>query len=365
MASVTLKNVTKKYGGVLAVDHLSMEVGDGDFMVMLGPSGCGKSTTLNCIAGLETIDSGEVYIGDRLVNDVEPKDRNIAMVFQNYALYPHMTVEDNIAFPLRMHKVPKDQAKLKIREAAEILQIMHLLGRKPREVSGGEAQRVALARAIVRQPAVFLMDEPLSNLDANLRLHMRLELRRLQRELKITTIYVTHDQAEAMTMADRVAIIKDGAVQQVDEPHTIYRKPSNAFVAGFVGNPPMNLLNGEVRGRPEDGGVTFVTSDLSFALPQSIARALAGSSTPRKVILGMRPEDLSVTRAETEISFDGSLLAVEPLGSYSLVDIKVGDTILKVQEGPYYVGNPGAKVVVHASKERLHLFDGADGKAIF
>ena len=361
MASVTLKNVAKKYGKVLAVDHLSLEVRDGDFMVMLGPSGCGKSTTLNCIAGLETIDSGEVYIGDRLVNDVEPKDRNIAMVFQNYALYPHMTVEDNIAFPLRMHKVPKDEARLKIREAAEILQIMHLLGRKPGQVSGGEAQRVALARAIVRQPAVFLMDEPLSNLDANLRLHMRLELRRVQRQLKITTIYVTHDQAEAMTMADKVAIIKDGAVQQIDEPHTIYRKPSNAFVAGFVGNPPMNLLNGEVKGE------RFATSDLSFPLPQSIAGAVAASNTPKKVILGMRPEDLSVTRPgspETEISFDGTLLAVEPLGSYSLVDIKVGDTILKVQEGPYYVGDPGTKVVVHASKERLHLFEGVDGKAI-
>ena len=361
MASVTLKNVAKKYGKVLAVDNLSLEVRDGDFMVMLGPSGCGKSTTLNCIAGLETIDSGEVYIGDRLVNDVEPKDRNIAMVFQNYALYPHMTVEDNIAFPLRMHKVPKDEARLKIREAAEILQIMHLLGRKPGQVSGGEAQRVALARAIVRQPAVFLMDEPLSNLDANLRLHMRLELRRVQRQLKITTIYVTHDQAEAMTMADKVAIIKDGAVQQIDEPHTIYRKPSNAFVAGFVGNPPMNLLNGEVKGE------TFATSDLSFPLPQSIAGAVAASNTPKKVILGMRPEDLSVTNPgspETEISFDGTLLAVEPLGSYSLVDIKVGDTILKVQEGPYYVGNLGTKVVVHASKERLHLFEGVDGKAI-
>jgi multiple sugar transport system ATP-binding protein len=288
------------------------------------------------------------------------------MVFQNYALYPHMTVEDNIAFPLRMHKVPRDEARLKIREAAEILQIMHLLSRKPGQVSGGEAQRVALARAIVRQPAVFLMDEPLSNLDANLRLHMRLELKRIQRQLKITTIYVTHDQAEAMTMADRVAIIKDGAVQQIDEPHTIYRNPSNAFVAGFVGNPPMNLLNGEVRGGPETGGAKFVTSDLSITLPQSIAQAVAGSSMPRKAILGMRPEDLSVTKAgspETEISFDGSLLAVEPLGSYSLVDIKVGDTILKVQEGPYYVGNLGAKVVVHASKERLHLFDGANGKA--
>jgi multiple sugar transport system ATP-binding protein len=294
-------------------------------------------------------------------------DGSIGVVFQEDASFPWLTVEDNIAFPLRMHKVPKDQVKVKIREAAEILQIVPLLGRKPRQVSGGEAQRVALARAIVREPDVFLMDEPLSNLDANLRLHMRLELRRIQRQLKITTIYVTHDQAEAMTMADKVAIIKDGRLQQIDEPHTIYRKPSNAFVAGFVGNPPMNLLNGEAKAGPEDGGMMFVTSDLSFALPQGIALALAGSGASRKVVLGMRPEDLSVTRAgspETEVSFDGSLLAVEPLGSYSLVDVKVGDTILKVQEGPYYVGSAGAKVAVHAYKERLRLFDGADGKAI-
>lgn len=235
MAKVTVRNLTKKFGNVIAVNKVSLEVKDKEFLVLLGSSGCGKTTTLRCIAGLETFDAGEIYIGDTLVNELPAKDRDVAMVFQSYALYPHMTIFDNIAFPLKMHKVSRNEIKEKVRRTAELLKIDHLLDRKPKQLSGGEAQRTALGRAIVRDPKVFLMDEPLSNLDAKLRLHMRVELKKLQKELGVTTIYVTHDQVEAMTMADDIAIMNSGALQQVGDANEIFRKPGNLFIAGFIG----------------------------------------------------------------------------------------------------------------------------------
>ena len=246
MSKVKVVNLVKRFDKTIAVDGVSFDVRDGEFIILLGPSGCGKTTTLRCIAGLETPDEGEIYIDDRLVNDLPPKDRDIAMVFQSYALYPHMTVYGNLAFPLKMRKLPKDEIDKKVREVAKLLRIEELLDRKPRQLSGGQQQRVALGRALVRTPKVFLMDEPLSNLDAKLRVYMRAELKKLQRDLKITTIYVTHDQAEAMAMADRIAVMNKGKILQYSEPNHVYEKPANLFVAGFIGSPPMNFIKASI-----------------------------------------------------------------------------------------------------------------------
>ncbi len=365
MASVRLREVTKEFGKVRALDNLSLEVADGEFVVILGPSGCGKSTTLHCIAGLEEVDSGEILIGDKIVNGLEPKSRDVAMVFQNYALYPHMTVEENIAFPLRMHKFKEDETKIRVKKAADTLRIGHLLDRKPKQVSGGEAQRVALARAIVREPVVFLMDEPLSNLDANLRLHMRVELKKIQQELRTTTIYVTHDQAEALTMGDKVAVMQSGTVQQFAEPLQIYSKPFNTFIASFVGSPPMNLIEGEVK---YDGAsrTTFASNDLALEMPQDLRKALDASGNPSKILIGIRPEDLStVSSYNNSLKIGGGIVyEIEPLGSHSIVNVKVGDTILKIQEGSYYSYKDGEQVTVHISKERMHIFDGSTKRMI-
>lgn len=361
MASVRLKEITKRYGKVIALDHLSLDVRDGEFVVMLGPSGCGKSTALFTIAGLETADEGEIYIGDRMVNEVEPKERDIALVFQNYALYPHMTAEQNIAFPLRMHKVTEAETKRRVRKIAETLRIDHLLARKPAQMSGGEAQRVALARAMVREPVVFLMDEPLSNLDANLRLHMRVELKRIQKELKVTTIYVTHDQAEAMTMGDRVAVLRQGTLQQFGTPDQIYSQPKNSFVASFVGSPPMNLIEGELRldgQRP-----TFSSADLTLQLPDLFGAALGGENVS-KVSLGIRPEDLSTTARDFDFLARGLVYVVEPLGSHSIVDVKLGETLVKVQESARYPHQIGDEVDLRFRTEGLHVFKGAGGEAL-
>ena len=262
MASLSLKHICKKYpGGVLAVSDFNLEIKDKEFVIMVGPSGCGKSTTLRMIAGLEEITSGELYIGDRLVNDVAPKDRDIAMVFQNYALYPHMTVFDNMAFGLKLRKTPKEEIKRRVEEAARILDIEHLLDRKPKALSGGQRQRVALGRAIVREPKVFLLDEPLSNLDAKLRAQMRTELSKLHQKLGTTFIYVTHDQTEAMTMADRIVVMKDGVIQQVDTPQHLYDLPCNMFVAGFIGSPQMNFIESVVVKKGDTYYVEFGSED--------------------------------------------------------------------------------------------------------
>ena len=306
MAGVAFHEVTKRFGSdVVAVDSLSLDVDDGEFVILVGPSGCGKTTALRMAAGLEEVTSGEISIGGEVVNDRPPTDRDIAMVFQNYALYPHMTVFDNLAFPLRQKRVKKKDIDARVREAARLLAIEPLLGRRPRELSGGQRQRVAIGRALVRRPQAFLMDEPLSNLDAKLRVHMRAELLSLHRRLGITTIYVTHDQTEAMTLGDRVVVLDRGVVQQVDTPERLYRRPRNTFVASFIGSPSMNFVEAAL----DDGAL--VIGGRRLALPQSLRPQLAGRAGD--VIVGLRPEDIRPAHGETE-SFDSEVVITEQLG---------------------------------------------------
>jgi len=360
MAKVVLKNLTKKFGKVVAVKNLSLEAKDRSFLVLLGPSGCGKTTILRCIAGLETPDEGEIYIGDKLVNDLPPKERDIAMVFQSYALYPHMTAFENIAFPLKMRRVPKDEIKRRVKEVAELLKISHLLDRKPKQLSGGEAQRVALGRAIVREPKVFLMDEPLSNLDAKLRVYMRAELKRLQQHLKITTIYVTHDQIEAMTMADEVAVLSQGVLQQLATPDELYNHPKNLFVAGFIGSPPMNFITASLKAKKEK--LFLVAENFELELTEDLANILKGKEG-LEVVIGIRPEDLKfVNKSEGKIH--GKVFMQEPLGSEVIIDIKVNDELIKVKESPDFRLEVGKDVWLSFDYNKLHLFDKKTGEAI-
>ena len=292
MAGLSLRHIYKKYpGGVVAVSDFNLEIKDKEFLIFVGPSGCGKSTTLRMIAGLEEISEGELYIGDRYVNDIAPKDRDIAMVFQNYALYPHMTVFDNMAFGLKLRKVPKEEIKRKVEEAARILDITHLLDRKPKALSGGQKQRVALGRAIVRQPKVFLLDEPLSNLDAKLRASMRTELTKLHKRVETTFIYVTHDQVEAMTMATRIVVMKDGLIQQVDTPQNLYDYPVNLFVAGFIGTPQMNFITAKLEEEGQDLYVTFASNKIKVPAEKANNPALK-EYIGQEVVVGIRPECL-------------------------------------------------------------------------
>src|SRR5438445_7640245 len=323
MAQVVLKDLNKKYDEVHAVKDVNLTIRDKEFMVLVGPSGCGKSTTLRMVAGLEEITSGEISIGDRVVNDLPPKDRDIAMVFQNYALYPHMTVYDNMAFGLKMRKFPKVEIQKRVQDAADILGIQELLKRKPRQLSGGQRQRVAVGRAIVRHPQVFLFDEPLSNLDAKLRVQMRVELKRLHERLETTAIYVTHDQVEAMTLGDRVVVMKDGLVQQVGEPLELYNEPANLFVAGFLGSPAMNFATVQIS---ETNGALWAGNEgMRIKVPVEIASRL-GCHIRSDVTIGIRPEDLHVaTGADPEeLSFDAMIEVIEKLGSEILLDVAVG-----------------------------------------
>lgn len=291
MAQLKLNHIYKRYGDVTAVDDFNLEIKDQEFLVLVGPSGCGKSTTLRMIAGLEEISEGELYIGDHMVNDVPPKDRDIAMVFQSYALYPHMNVFQNMAFGLKLRKFKKDEIDQRVRDAAKILDIEHLLDRKPKALSGGQRQRVALGRAIVREPQAFLMDEPLSNLDAKLRVQMRTEISKLHQRLKTTIVYVTHDQTEAMTMGDRIVVMKDGVIQQADTPTEIYQRPANVFVAGFIGSPSMNFIHGRLE--EEAGAVHFKGSGLDVKIPEGKGKILREQEkVGQEVIFGIRPEDI-------------------------------------------------------------------------
>jgi len=323
MAKVILQDVIKTYGSVYAVNHVSLTVEDGEFVALVGPSGCGKTTTLNLIAGLIPMSGGDIYIGDKLVTDLDPKDRDIAMVFQNYALYPNKTVYKNLAFPLKMRKTPGAEIDRKVREAAKVLDIGHLLERRPRELSGGQQQRVALGRALVRDPKVFLMDEPLSNLDAKLRVQMRADIAKLQRELGVTTVYVTHDQVEAMTMGDRVAVMSKGVLQQVDAPQRLYDRPENLFVAGFMGTPPMNLLEGTAT---VNGGVTIDLGGNKLPIAEQALtqyprlREYDGKS----VIVGLRAGDLHPGREHEEMpKIVADVELVESLGGESMAYFKV------------------------------------------
>ncbi|MEM4411511.1 MAG: ABC transporter ATP-binding protein [Thermofilum sp.] len=362
MARVEVKNLLKRFGKVVAVDRVSFEVKDGEFMVLLGPSGCGKTTTLRLIAGLETPDDGEIYIGDRLVNDLPPKDRDIAMVFQNYALYPHMKVYDNIAFPLKIRKFPKEEIDKRVREVAKLLRIEELLDRYPRQLSGGQQQRVALGRALVRKPQVFLMDEPLSNLDAKLRVYMRAELKRLQRELGITTIYVTHDQAEAMTMADRVAVMNEGKVMQLASPHELYYKPANTFVAGFIGAPAMNFIDASVDAR--DGEAFLDTGVFRIKLPRSMSEVLLKAGPPSEVIFGIRPEHITVSKEPIPGGFKVEVFVTEPLGSETIIDFRHMDQLVKAKYPGPFEATPGDTIYVAFQLEMAHIFDKKTGKVI-
>ena len=370
MSSVTLKHIYKIYaGGVQAVTDCNLDIADKEFIVLVGPSGCGKSTTLRMVAGLEEISEGELYIGDRLVNDVAPKDRDIAMVFQNYALYPHMTVFDNMAFGLKLRKTPEEEIKKRVEEAAKILDIAHLLNRKPKALSGGQRQRVALGRAIVREPKVFLFDEPLSNLDAKLRVAMRTEITKLHQRLQTTFIYVTHDQTEAMTMASRIVVMKDGIVQQVDTPQNLYDYPCNEFVAGFIGSPQMNFFNVKLQKEGQD--VVAVWGNNKIVVPNDkISRFVDESYIGKEVVMGIRPENISdgelalKTYPTATVSMDVEV--TEQMGSetylYMTTSGKDGNIIARVD--PRTTSRAGDTVKVAFDVNHLHFFDKETEKTI-
>jgi multiple sugar transport system ATP-binding protein len=356
MGQVVLKGINKFYDSVHAVKDVNLKIRDKEFVVFVGPSGCGKTTTLRMIAGLEAISSGDISIDGNVVNELAPMDRDIAMVFQNYALYPHMSVHDNMAFGLKMRKFEKVEIEKRVREAADILGIGELLNRKPRQLSGGQRQRVALGRAIVRHPRVFLFDEPLSNLDAKLRVQMRVELKKLHQRLGTTAIYVTHDQVEAMTLGDRVVVMKDGVVQQVGEPLELYNQPANKFVAGFIGSPAMNFVT--VTMTEANGSLIAENSGLHIKLPDDNARRLRGH-IGREVTLGVRPEDLTVAGAAdlAPLGFDAVIEVVEQLGSEILLDMKVGEDLMVACVEPTVQVKVRDKLRFAIRPSRLHLFD--------
>jgi multiple sugar transport system ATP-binding protein len=346
--------VTKKFKGPPVVDDVNLEVREGEFLVLLGPSGCGKTTTLRMVAGLETPTGGDIYIGESLVNDVEPKDRDIAMVFQSYALYPHMTVHDNLAFPLKMHKFSKQEIEESVNKAAAALEITDFLNRRPKELSGGQRQRVALGRAIVRNPKVFLMDEPLSNLDAKLRVQTRVELKNLQKRLGTTTIYVTHDQAEAMTLADRVALMRLGAIQQVGPPTEVYSHPANKFVAGFLGSPTMNFMEGSLR-TSESGGI-FDCGEFSFPVHPAIARVVSKGSS-KKATYGIRAEDVTVEMKPSEGSVEVAVFGSELMGSEQFVHGRKGKMTIVARAPMEFQAAIEARVWMNLTSANAHLFD--------
>ena len=361
MASLSLKHINKTYpNGFEAVKDFNLEIEDKEFIIFVGPSGCGKSTTLRMIAGLEDITSGELKIGDKVVNDVEPKDRDIAMVFQNYALYPHMTVYDNMAFGLKLRKVPKDQIDKMVREAAKILDLEPLLDRKPKALSGGQRQRVAMGRAIVRDPKVFLMDEPLSNLDAKLRVQMRSEIASLHNRLKATIIYVTHDQTEAMTLGTRIVVLKDGVIMQVDSPQKLYNEPNNLFVAGFIGSPQMNFIDAVCK--VEGERVTLNFEKTSVVLPPAKAKKLIdGGYNGKTVVMGIRPEDIGDSQIEIEAHkdavFETDVTGYELLGSEVLLYFNVAGTAMTAKVDSRTTARMGDHITLAIDPEKIHCFD--------
>ena len=364
MASVSLQHIYKVYaGGVTAVSDFNLDIKDKEFIVLVGPSGCGKSTTLRMVAGLEEISDGELYIGDKLVNDVAPKDRDIAMVFQNYALYPHMTVFDNMAFGLKLRKTPKDEIKRRVEEAARVLGIDHLLNRKPKALSGGQRQRVALGRAIVREPKVFLFDEPLSNLDAKLRVQMRTEITKLHRRLQTTFIYVTHDQTEAMTMGDRIVVMKGGEIQQADTPQTLYDHPCNLFVAGFIGSPQMNFMDAEL-GRDADGyKLTFADQSLHFAGSDALSEYVG-----KTVVFGIRPENLHTSGEKFTQNAAHTLTMhvdiAELMGAEIYAHCTCDGTSVTVRTPSGEPIHAGDTITAAVDMSRIHLFDKQTERAI-
>ncbi|HEX5977035.1 MAG TPA: ABC transporter ATP-binding protein, partial [Nitrososphaeraceae archaeon] len=360
MSNLRIKNLTRKYGNIKALDDFSLEIKSGEFMVLLGPSGCGKTTAIRCIAGLINPSSGQIYIDDELVNDIPPKNRDIAMVFQNYALYPHMSVYDNIAFPLKMRKKSKSYTEEKINEVANLLGMMDLLNRKPKELSGGQMQRVALGRALVREPKVFLMDEPLSNLDAQLRMYMRTEIKKLQKKVGITTLYITHDQIEAMSMADKIAVMNSGLLQQVGRPQEIYNQPSNTFVAGFVGSPSMNFL--ECNLIKHTTTIHLESNGISFKLPDIETGSSSSKSLPKKLTIGIRPKDINILDDGKEdlvdIKMKGEITFTEMLGDDSIIEVKMGSSLIKVANTNLTLDlSIGSIIVLGMFHDKIHFFD--------
>ena len=362
MSSLNLKGITKKYaGGVTAVSDFNLDIADKEFIVLVGPSGCGKSTTLRMIAGLEDISEGELYIDDKIVNEVAPKDRDIAMVFQNYALYPHMSVYDNMAFGLKLKKMPKDEIKKRVEEAARILDIAHLLDRKPKALSGGQRQRVALGRAIVREPKVFLMDEPLSNLDAKLRGQMRAEISKLHKRLATTFIYVTHDQIEAMTMGSRIVVMKDGFIQQIDSPQALYDHPVNMFVAGFIGSPPMNFLEAEIIKDGAFGYSIKVGEDVLEIPEEQIKKFNAEEYVGKKVMFGIRPEDIYDLENDIDVTPNCKLHAhveiAELMGAETHLHVTVNGARFIARVSPKNKNKQGDDLDLYLNGNKIYLFD--------
>jgi multiple sugar transport system ATP-binding protein len=363
MASVSLNRLRKQFKEVRAVDDVTLDIEDGEFVTLLGPSGCGKTTTLNCVAGLEEVTSGEIRFDGVLVNDLTPSERNVAMVFQDYALYPHMSVFDNLSFGLRHQKSPRKEIDQRVRNIAEVLGITPLLDRRPAELSGGQRQRVALGRALVRESVVFLMDEPLSNLDAALRIRTRTEIKALQQRIRTTTLYVTHDQEEAMVLSDRIAVMRDGVLQQFDRPEVVYGDPVNVFVGTFIGSPAMNLLEGTVG---LEGGRPILThGDVHLALDPAIARAGVGAlARPRRVNLGIRPEGVRLAREAGPSSLPARVFLVEPVGPVTYVDLRVNSSLIRASVDPAL--RPRAEDVFHVSiaADKAFLFDAESGQRI-
>ncbi|MCL2125926.1 MAG: sn-glycerol-3-phosphate ABC transporter ATP-binding protein UgpC [Oscillospiraceae bacterium] len=367
MASITINHISKIYpGNISVIEDCNLEITDKEFIVLVGPSGCGKSTILRMIAGLEDISSGELYIGDRLVNDVPPKDRNIAMVFQSYALYPHKTVYKNMAFSLEIAKTPKEEIDVRVREAAKVLDIEHLLNRKPKALSGGQRQRVALGRAMVRNPAVFLLDEPLSNLDAKLRASMRTELIKLHKQLGTTFVYVTHDQTEAMTMGDRIVVLNAGLVQQVDTPQKLYDCPNNVFVAGFIGSPQMNFIDATLK--KDGGGYVLGINGDSLRIPADKVMDALAQYDGRSVKLGIRPENINDDADYVAAHSDSAISAVvevsELMGSEVYLYLRYGDNMLTARVAPTTKSKIGDNIKVSLDMNKLHLFDIESGDVI-
>jgi len=363
MAEIKLENLTKRFGDVVAIANINLEVKDHEFMIILGPTDAGKTTTLRCIAGLEKPDEGNIYIDGQLINELTPAQRDVAFVFQEHILYPHLTVYENMAFPLKPRRMSKEEIDKVVREIAATLHIEHLLERKPNNLSGGEAQRVGLGRAMVRSPRLFLMDEPLSNLDAKIRSEMRAELKWRHQELGITTLYVTHDQVEAMSMGDRVAVLNDGVIQQIGSPMDIYNHPENIFVAGFVGNPKMNLLNSTF----EAGNMTSLNvefTNVNIDISNQNKSKIEENATGRELVFGIRGEDVFVKREETLGFMQTEVYVIEPLGAYNIVDLRLGknpntgkDIILKAKTPPAFSPGIGEKVWMGFDYEKMHIFD--------
>ena len=360
MASLSLKNICKVYpNGFEAVKNFNLEIADQEFIIFVGPSGCGKSTTLRMIAGLEDISSGELKIGDRVVNDVEPKDRDIAMVFQNYALYPHMSVYDNMPFGLKLRKVPKDQIDKMVKDAAKILDLTPLLDRKPKALSGGQRQRVAMGRAIVRNPKVFLMDEPLSNLDAKLRVQMRIEIAKLHQRLGTTIIYVTHDQTEAMTLGTRIVVMKDGIIQQVDTPQNLYEKPANLFVAGFMGSPQMNFLDATVKVDGDVAKLCIANKEIPLP-PAKSKKVIEGGYDGKIVTFGIRPEDVDDSEmiiSASPVSFESTVRVYELLGAEVYLYLDLADFPITARVDSRTTARPGDTIKFTFDLEKIHVFD--------